>query len=91
MELVLIVPFATMMNSKIMQQKAFGPTCFGAPVHAAKVSGNNRVVARAAASQSSDDLGFTMMRRGVKEAASETVLSPRFYTTDFDETEEMFS
>ena len=31
------------------------------------------------------------MRRGIKEAASESVLTPRFYTTDFDKMEQMFS
>ena len=36
-------------------------------------------------------MGFKLMRRGVKEAADETLLSPRFYTTDFDEMEELFS
>ena len=47
------------------------------------------VSARAAAAEG--DMGFKMMRRGVKEAADETLLSPRFYTTDFDEMEELFS
>lgn len=45
--------------------------------------------ARAAAA--TNELGFKEMRKGIKEAASETILSPRFYTTDFDEMEEMFS
>eukprot|EP00898_Chlorokybus_atmophyticus_P002118 jgi/Chlat1/2907/Chrsp2S04663 len=35
--------------------------------------------------------GFEIMRKGVKVASSETVLTPRFYTTDFDEMERMFS
>lgn len=71
-----------MMSSSV---RAFGAT---------RVAGCRRVaravrpqVARAAAS----DDGFKMMRRGVKEAADETLLSPRFYTTDFDEMEELFS
>jgi magnesium-protoporphyrin IX monomethyl ester (oxidative) cyclase len=38
-----------------------------------------------------DDLGFKLMRKGVKEAAKETLLTPRFYTTDFDETDEIFN
>jgi hypothetical protein len=46
--------------------------------------------ARAAAA-AGENLGFKTMRRGVKEAADETVLTPRFYTTDFDEMEELFS
>eukprot|EP01025_Chloroclados_australasicus_P061638 TRINITY_DN8103_c1_g3_i1.p1 TRINITY_DN8103_c1_g3~~TRINITY_DN8103_c1_g3_i1.p1 ORF type:complete len:407 (-),score=53.74 TRINITY_DN8103_c1_g3_i1:235-1455(-) len=48
------------------------------------------VVARAA-DEKVNEMGFKMMRRGVKEAADETLLSPRFYTTDFDEMEELFS
>ena len=44
-----------------------------------------------AAAATSEDLGFKTMRRGIKEAADETVLTPRFYTTDFDEMEELFS
>ncbi|ACO65909.1 predicted protein [Micromonas commoda] len=31
------------------------------------------------------------MRDGIKEAASENLLTPRFYTTDFDEMEQLFS
>jgi len=46
--------------------------------------------ARAAAA-AGENLGFKTMRRGIKEAADETVLTPRFYTTDFDEMEELFS
>lgn len=34
-----------------------------------------------AAAASEGDLGFKTMRAGVKEAADESVLTPRFYTT----------
>lgn len=37
-----------------------------------------------------DELGYKLMRKGVKVAAADTILTPRFYTTDFDEMEEMF-
>jgi magnesium-protoporphyrin IX monomethyl ester (oxidative) cyclase len=50
-----------------------------------------RQVAARAATASDEEMGFKMMRRGVKVAADETLLSPRFYTTDFDEMEELFS
>lgn len=35
-------------------------------------------------------MGEVSMRNGVKEAADETLLSPRFYTTDFEAMEELF-
>ena len=60
------------------------PACFRS------VGRRNKFVPKAAA-QATDDLGFKMMRRGVKEASNETLLSPRFYTTDFDAMENMFS
>ncbi|WIA36964.1 hypothetical protein OEZ86_008201 [Tetradesmus obliquus] len=56
---------------------------------AARVSARRAVVVRAAAA--SDDLGFKTMRNGVKEASAESLLTPRFYTTDFDEMEQLFS
>lgn len=52
-------------------------------------SARRAVSARSAATE--EQMGFKMMRKGVKEAADETLLSPRFYTTDFDEMEELFS
>ncbi|KIZ05236.1 magnesium-protoporphyrin IX monomethylester (oxidative) cyclase [Monoraphidium neglectum] len=45
----------------------------------------------AAAAESPEDMGFKTMRDGVKVAADETLLTPRFYTTDFDEMEQIFS
>ena len=35
--------------------------------------------------------GFETMRKGVKVAAKENILTPRFYTTDFEEMEKLFS
>ncbi|KXZ54707.1 hypothetical protein GPECTOR_4g775 [Gonium pectorale] len=48
-------------------------------------------VQASAASDLNRDLGFQTMRDGVKVAANETLLTPRFYTTDFAEMEELFS
>ena len=58
----------------------------------ARCSAARRAFAPArAAAATTEDLGFKTMRRGIKEAAAESVLTPRFYTTDFDEMEELFS
>lgn len=46
---------------------------------------------RAAAAADEKNLGFKTMRDGIKVAADESILTPRFYTTDFDEMERMFS
>ena len=72
------------MNTRFAQNKLHSPACF------CRAARRTQCVPRAAA-QTADDLGFKMMRKGVKEASNETLLSPRFYTTDFDAMEEMFS
>jgi len=38
-----------------------------------------------------NETGLKMARDGIKEAANENLLTPRFYTTDFDEMEQLFS
>merc|ERR1711966_453542 len=48
------------------------------------------VVVRAAAATDAET-GIKKMREGIKEAANENLLTPRFYTTDFDEMERLFS
>jgi len=49
------------------------------------------VVRVQAAAATDEELGFKTMRSGVKVASDETLLTPRFYTTDFDEMEQLFS
>jgi len=50
-----------------------------------------RVAAAATTPSGADSkTGIKMMRKGVKEAADENILTPRFYTTDFEEMEELF-
>jgi len=51
----------------------------------------SRGIVRVQAAAASENLGFKTMRAGVKEASDETLLTPRFYTTDFDEMEQLFS
>ncbi|KAG2452514.1 hypothetical protein HYH02_002753 [Chlamydomonas schloesseri] len=80
---------ATMLNKRVTG--AFGKQ---APVRSARVaavrpSRSSVRVAATAAPQEAE--GFKVMRDGIKVAADETLLTPRFYTTDFDEMERLFS
>jgi len=49
------------------------------------------ITTRATGSMVDDKTGIKKMRDGIKEAADENLLTPRFYTTDFDEMEQLFS
>ncbi|EFN56111.1 hypothetical protein CHLNCDRAFT_144710 [Chlorella variabilis] len=70
---------------------------FGVARPATRAAGAHRSAVqpvRAAAAtekEMTDDLGFKLMRRGVKVAAKESILTPRFYTTDFDEVDDIFN
>ena len=63
-------------------------SCFTAK--AAPVKSVARSV-RAAGAAVDNETGLKMARDGIKEAANENLLTPRFYTTDFDEMEQLFS
>ena len=68
---------ASMMSNKAlgMRASAAGKTARRAAV----VSSRKSIVKPMAAASS--DLGFEKMRDGIKVAADETLLTPRFYTT----------
>lgn len=51
------------------------------PFRPAGAARRSTVAVRAASSTSSDNLGFELMRDGVKKATAESLLTPRFYTT----------
>lgn len=54
-------------------------TRFGVARSATRNAGARRAVVQPVrAAAATDDLGFKMMRKGVKEAAKETILSPRW-------------
>ena len=65
---------APLPSALLMSRTPFGPV-------------KRAVHARAATE--AEALGFKTMREGIKEAAEESVLTPRFYTTDFDEMEQV--
>jgi len=78
-----------------MMLKGLNTARAGAARPAARVAGP-AAPARAAsvrtrAASTETNPGFATMRDGIKVAAEESLLTPRFYTTDFDEMEQLFS
>lgn len=61
------------------QRLATGKACSrAAPIKAAHV---RRGAVTVRASAATDEMGFKLMRDGIKQASAETILTPRFYTT----------
>ncbi|EEH51926.1 uncharacterized protein MICPUCDRAFT_49742 [Micromonas pusilla CCMP1545] len=58
---------------------------------ARRAASSARLAVRAAGAAVDQETGIKKMREGIKEAADENLLTPRFYTTDFDEMEQLFS
>ncbi|PNW81190.1 hypothetical protein CHLRE_07g346050v5 [Chlamydomonas reinhardtii] len=81
------------MQTTLKQQRASGRVSARQPFRSAAVARPRRSTVRVQASAAplNDGLGFETMRDGIKVAAKETLLTPRFYTTDFDEMEQLFS
>jgi hypothetical protein len=75
-------PESTMasLNASLSSRMATRPMHAGKPARAVTI-GRGRVVCARAAASTPDDMGFKTMRSGVKVAAEETLLTPRFYTT----------
>ena len=81
--------YSAMQTTKTMQTTRRGMAA-RSPARASRSRATSVRIQATAASQDKN-LGFETMRDGIKVASDETVLSPRFYTTDFDEMERMFS
>lgn len=81
----------TQMRQASRMQQASRPAARFAGSRRIARSARLNVKATATADELNKGLGFETMRDGVKTMAEETILTPRFYTTDFDEVEQMFS
>jgi len=79
------------MAASMMTRKAIAGTPVAARPAARRSNVSRRVTKVQAAAAVDDTMGFKTMRAGVKVASEETILTPRFYTTNFEEMEELFS
>jgi len=80
-----------MMASAMMSRNVAGAKPMRAKSVSRRVNGGKRVVQVRASAAADDTMGFKTMRAGVKVAAEESILTPRFYTTNFEEMEELYS
>jgi magnesium-protoporphyrin IX monomethyl ester (oxidative) cyclase len=78
------------MQTALLGRTGFCPRVAAQRTPCQRQNARHNTMVRAAASADSET-GLKTMRKGVKEASSESVLTPRFYTTDFDEMEQLFS
>ena len=83
-----VAPRATAQSAKLSMRSGKAASLAAPRVKAMKSA---RLSVRAAAADVDAETGIKKMREGIKEAASENLLTPRFYTTDFDEMEQLFS
>ena len=84
-----VAPRAT--AAKLSMRSTVGKSAVLAAPKASAASKSARLSVRAAGAAVDTETGIKKMREGIKEAADENLLTPRFYTTDFDEMEQLFS
>ena len=80
---------APRVSAKLSKAPANPPPA--SPPPAARKAAKRASVQVRASTKVDEETGIKLTRDGIKEAASENLLTPRFYTTDFDEMEQLFS
>jgi hypothetical protein len=84
-----VAPRATAQFAKLSMRSGKSASLAAPRVTATR--GSVRLSVRAAGASVDAETGIKKMREGIKEASDENLLTPRFYTTDFDEMEQLFS
>jgi|EP00670_Eutreptiella_braarudii_P006400 magnesium-protoporphyrin IX monomethyl ester (oxidative) cyclase len=88
-EAVALPQATSQINSGVWSIVGFGSVITAALLFVWNRMQGKQTVAMAATTANKE--GFEMQREGVKKAAADTILTPRFYTTDFDECAQIFS